>query len=143
MPRTPKRPKPSPEPTTGDPSADVLATLRNEKLPQSRRAAEARWCIKHSIHTAVALRVLRDILKSPDKSMRKGKRLDMARRLVLKHEPKLVQATRPTYLSKKWGPYIPGAKYNPRIVFTDDPDLQASTLKDWEEGRIPLLGGRP
>src|SRR6185369_13638542 len=100
-----RKPKADPEPTTGDPHADLLATMRNTKLRHSRRYAEARWCLKNGLHQIVALATLREIIAKPDRSMLIRNYLDMARRTLIRYGND--GAERPLYPSKGWEGLIP------------------------------------
>lgn len=129
----PRKPRPEPEPTLGDPHADLLATLRNGKLKHSRRYAEARWCLKNGLHATVALATLREIIAKPDRSMLKRNYLDMARRTLIRYDSS--GAERPLYMPKSWRrevgeDSVRAAWGNRAIVWTDDMSL---VEKCWAE----------
>ncbi len=139
MAKKPKRPGRDPGAITGDPHADVLTTILNDRLPHRQRASQARWCLKHGMHAVEALRVLREIITTPDKTILTRGRLDMARRTLIRYSTPTLAHERPMYLSREWGPLIGGIvtdekgvmRLNGRLVeFTDDPALVKQSMDD-------------
>jgi len=91
------------------------------------------------MHAVEALRVLREIITTPDKTMLTRGRLDMARRTLIRYSTPTLAHERPMYLSREWGPLIGGIvtdekgvmRLNGRLVeFTDDPALVKQSMDD-------------
>ncbi len=123
MPKKRKRPRRDPGPITGDPRADVLTTILNQKLKHAQRASQARWCLKHNMHMQEALRVLREIVAEPDKSMSKRSHLNMAQRALIRWGTPKLAYEEPTYLPKEWEGLISTCAIKGPVVWTDDQEL--------------------